>query len=494
MSLTRRECMATLATLVVSGCKVSSSAQLAGVVLQPAAATGSSGSGPVKKSGGETQLASFTPEMFGAVGDGVTNDSDAFAKMSKAVSGAGGGTITLRATTYIVGGQASDPTGLWAYAPATIMNFDGCTKNLIIEGNGARLRCADGLRYGTFDPVAGTATANSMPYYGYQQRASPYDAMIIVQNCTGQVSIKGLELDGNLAGLAIGGQYGDTGWQIPATGLRFLNNLGGEVITGVHSHHHAQDGLYLDGVAGRTTSTQINETVSEYNGRQGCSVVGGCNYVFSDCEFNHTGRGGLMSAPGAGVDIEAQTNTIRNLSFSNCKFSNNSGVGMVADSGDSDGAAFERCTFIGTTTWSAWPSKPHFSFADCLFVGSICHTFADPDPTRAAQFLRCSFCDDALLSPTGEVYGPTEPIADLGAGDTNVMFDTCSFNLKTTSVLPWTVLSTFSNCTMSQTSSQQAYPRGTFTGVNTINGNVDIYGSKILGQLTINGKVIPPTG
>jgi hypothetical protein len=46
---------------------------------------------------------------------------------------------------------------------------------------------------------------------------------------------------------------------------------------------------------------------------------------------------------------------------------------------------------------------------------------------------------------------------------------------------------------MSQTSNNQAYPRGTYLGTNRINGNVDLYGSKILGDLTVNGQVVPRT-
>lgn len=489
MNVSRRQCLAALVTFAAaSGCKYSPGATAP-------ASTSDAASGGTKKGGGDMPLLSaFTPEMFGAVGDGVTNDTDAFARMSAAVSASGGGTVTLRATTYLVGEQGPDPTGYYAYLPATIMKFDGCTKALTIQGNGAVLRCADGLRYGTFDPATGQPTKNPMPYTGSGQLASPYRAMILIQNCTGTVSMKSIELDGNLGGLSIGGPYGDTGWQIPAIGLQLLNNTGGEYIVGVYSHHHGQDGLYFDTSPTRTASTQVSECTSDYNGRQGCSIVGGCNYSFTNCRFSNTGRAVLMSAPAAGLDIESEVNPIRNLSFSSCLFSNNSGAGMVADSGDSDGASFSNCKFIGTDTWSAWPNKPHFQFADCTFVGSICNAFSDAtDATRSAQFLRCSFVDDISLSPTGQVYGTDLPIADLGSGDHNVLFDSCSFTLKNGSVLPWTVWCTFNNCTMSQVSTKQAYPRGTFSGTDTIVGNVDLYGSTITGTLTVNGTVMAKT-
>ncbi len=492
MRLTRRECLAALTTMgVASGCKSSPAAQLP---ISSTSAAGkidkTTGGGP--PNAGETPIDWFIPESYGAVGDGITDDTDAFVWMCREISKMGGGTIILRPTTYRVGKHSPGRTEIYAYPPGTIMALEGCTNDLTIEGNGARLKCADGLRYGTFDPLTGAPTHHSMPYVEWGEIACPYISMIQIKNCSGKVRIENLELDGNLPNLYIGGTFGDTGWQIGTAGLRLLNNSGGEQVSGVRSHHHAQDGIYIDNAPDRLGTTRFENVVSEYNGRQGCSIVGGSNYSFANCAFNHSGRGGLMSAPGAGVDIEAER-PIRNLSFSGCEFSNNSGVGLVADSGDSDGASFENCRFIGTTTWSAWPRMPHFRFNNSQFVGAICGTYFDTDPERAAQFVNCRFLDDPKLSPSGEVFGPSQPIANLGAGDQNVLFDGCDFRLSNTSVLPWTVHAIFNNCTMYQVSNELACPRGTWTGTNTITGNADLHSSKIVGSVTINGFVIPPT-
>jgi hypothetical protein len=437
-------------------------------------------------------LNTFTPEDFGAVGDGITNDTAAFARMTFAVNGSRGGRVVLRPTTSIVGGHTADPTGVYAYGPASIMEFDGCTGGLSIEGNGARLRCADGLRFGTFDPATGLPTTHEMPYYGTGDIASPYAGMLTVQNCAGKVTIKDLELDGNIAGLLIGGPRGDTGWQIGASGLRLINNIAGESVANVHSHHHALDGIYIDGAASRDTVSVIENVRAEYNVRQGCSIVGGRNYSFEKCKFNHTGKARMTSAPSAGVDIEAETSAIRNLKFSGCEFSNNTGVGMLAEAGDSESAVFDDCRFIGTTAWSAWPRKPRYQFTNCTFIGSICNTFGDADPTRAAQFHDCAFLDDPKLSPTGEVYKPSYPIADLNEY-TNVLFNRCRFTVAHDAILPWSVNVLYKDSTMSQVSSNQAYPRGTYLGTNRIDGNVDLWGSKILGDLFVNGQLLPRT-
>src|SRR4051812_4648922 len=62
----------------------------------------------------------LTPEMFGARGDGVTTDSDAFDRLTQEVSRRGGGTVAFRRTTYLVGRQLRDPRpgAGYAFAPA----------------------------------------------------------------------------------------------------------------------------------------------------------------------------------------------------------------------------------------------------------------------------------------------------------------------------------------------------------------------------------------
>jgi hypothetical protein len=449
--------------------------------------TGSTGSGTTTPSS-----KNFTPEQYGAVGDGVTNDTHAFAEMSAAVSAAGGGNITLRKTTYVVGGHVPDPTGAYAYGPSVVMMFDSCGADVVLLGNGACLRCEDNLRFGTFDPKTGQPTNHPMPYTSLGELASPYRGMIIAQNCAGKISIYDLELDGNVQKLSIGGQYGDTGWQIPAYGIQLIGNTGGELVQNVHVHHQPVDGILIDAPGSRLTQTQLQSVNSEYNVRQGCSISGGSNISFLNCKFNHTGKAGMVSAPGAGVDIEAESTPIRNLSFSNCEFSDNSGAGLVADSGDSQGASFDSCRFIGTTNWALWPRKPNFKFSSCVFVGSICNTYGDTDPSKAAQFVNCTFCDDPALSPTGQVYQASNPVADL-SDFVNVLFDACTFKLTHDEVLPWSTSVIYKNVTMSQTAAKQAYPRGTYLGTNRIDGNADLTGSTINGDVILNGIPLPRT-
>ncbi|WP_162806566.1 right-handed parallel beta-helix repeat-containing protein [Sphingosinicella terrae] len=441
----------------------------------------------------------LTPEQFGARGDGVTDDSAAFAALAARVNERGGGEVAFRRTTYRVGRQGGyERRTRYAFEPAPLLEFAGCTRPLTIRGNGAIIRCAPGLRYGTFHRNNGEPFFHDMPHRGWDQLATPYRWMVKVEGCTGPVEISDLELDGNLAAHLLGGGHGDTGHQIPATGIGLYDNRGGEVLRRIHTHHHALDGLLIDGPdwdGSGGPERLIEDVRSEFNGRQGCSVTGGGGYAFRRCIFSHTGRAGISSAPGAGVDIEAEAGKrVGGLLFRDCLFADNVGQGMVADSGPSKGARFVGCTFVGTTNWSVWPNKPNIAFQGCTFVGPVVRCFGDSErPELATRFERCSFRDDPRLSPTGQVYGgenPDRPIADL-PDNPGVRFEGCDFRLTDRAVLPWTTNAvTFADCTMSQRSRARSYPRGTFLGRNRIDGNAVLTGAVVRGELLLNGRLV----
>ena len=437
-------------------------------------------------------LASFTPEAFGARGDGRTNDTAAFARMGEAVNQAGGGRIVLRRTVYLVGEQSpSLPGAPYAFAPRTILRLSKCERGVSIEGNGATLRCAPGLRYGTFDQKTGRSVELPMPNTRPGSLATPYDGMVTIEECRGAVTITDLELDGNVGAHRIGGPWGDTGRQIPCDGLFLRDNHGDEIVRNLHSHHHARDGV---GLAGLTLLGRVRRSFvgirSEWNGRQGCSLIGGSGYAFTGCRFAHTGRGPLSTPPAAGFDIEAESGQIRNVRFSRCVFEDNVGCGLVADSGDSADVHLADCRFVGTTSWSTWTNKPGFRFDRCEIVGACVRFFSSPNPMLATRFYDCIFTDAPARSANHKVYlnGSMANVSD----SRNVLFARCRFDATHGAQLPWSTAAIYESCTMRQTGTGTAYPRGQFRGVNRIDGPVDIAASTVSGRMIINGRTIPP--
>jgi hypothetical protein len=430
----------------------------------------------------------FRPERFGAKGDGRTDDSEAFARLSDAVNAAGGGIVELRRRTYLVGTQTP---GMDLTMGARLLLFERCTRPVVVRGNGATLRCAPGQRYGMFLPD-GSPVPEIVPK-GIVGMVRPYAAMIEARFCSGGLLIQDIELDGNSGKLVVGGKRGDKGWQIGCAGVVLRNNSGPEQIVNVWSHHHPHDGFYVDGPREPTPGVKRHfvNLRADANGRQGMSLVGGRDYRIERSSFTRTGRGAVTSPPGAGLDIEAQRKkAIRNLTFVDCKFMDNRGAAMVADSGDSADVSFTNCTFVGTDNWAAWPKKPGFRFEGCTLVGSVVRTFSDPDPARATRFIDCLFTDDPTLSPTGKVVFQKSRASVLASG---VLLDRCRLVMVGDGVLPTSNGTIYRDCTMSQRSSKVAALRGRFEGRNVIKGAVALKNSVVVGDTVLNGNTVPKT-
>jgi hypothetical protein len=375
---------------------------------------------------------------FGAAGNGTTNDTAAFQKAAAAIAAARGGTLTIPAGTYLVGVQLKpgDPgydtsAGAPHYQMQDIFNLDDtlpAVQYLNIQGTtGTVLKLAPGLRYGSFDPTTGAVY--NPPSLPFTDAAYGVEAGRMIQVVNGSnITIQNLELDGNNGSLVLGGQFGDTGRQLKATGIRLLGCTN-VAITDAHTHHHGLDGVTI-GWPGLTatdpaTPHTITRLRSEYNGRQGLSWTGGRGLTCTDSQFNHTGRGALSSAPAAGVDIEAESSVCRGGAFSGCEFVDNAGLGLNVTNGDGGYTTFDGCTFWGTTTYSAYTTKPGLVFTNSTFYGECNMGFGSSDTNLAIRYTGCTFEDKPWTN--GQVFRQTYLITDAGSAAQNVTFTDCTF-------------------------------------------------------------------
>ncbi len=363
-------------------------------------------------------------KSFGAKGNGKTNDHAAFVKAATFFNNRGGnGTLVISPGTYLVGKQiftkgAKDKR---AYEAETILHISN-VKNMRIDGaQGSVLKYADGLRYGTFDPVTGKVFEHGNKAFTKREYQANLSYCILIEG-SNDVSVTGLTLNGNSDKLVLGGSYGDVGRQIEHYGIYIRNSLN-IVIDKMNVHHFALDGICVDNDAKvPKNNIRILNSVFEYNARQGLSWIGGNGLFVKNCKFNHMGRGKFVSSPGAGLDIEAENGPVRNGVFENCEFVDNAGAGVVADSGDGGYCTFTACTFWGTTYWSVWITKPGFTFTRCNFYGSFVHGYDAPDEESATKFYSCNFEDKPYngKQPYGTFLIETN-------GKRRVSFSDCNF-------------------------------------------------------------------
>ena len=314
---------------------------------------------------------------YGAVGDGVTNDTSAFQQAAAEINAASGGTIFIPPGIYVVGRQLLKDG---QYVGDDIMYIHDCVRPVAITGSGATLVAADGLRVGHFDG----------------KKAVAYWGMIRLQS-NAMVRISNLELDGNIANLIVGARDPEFGTlESPAYGIYAYGNQNVHVES-VYTHHHGLDGMIIgfDGLseggdAGpplATPHTLIN-VISEYNARDALSWVGGIGLTAINCKFNYSGQAVFNTSPSAGLDIEPENSICRQGNFIGCEFVHNKGSSVTAELPYGGDTTFRQCLFWGTEYYTLFiRNLPRIIFEDCTIYGSC----IAGSPQGA--FIRCHFED-----------------------------------------------------------------------------------------------------
>jgi len=235
---------------------------------------------------------------FGAVGDGVTNDTAAFQAAATYINAQDGGKLIIPAGTYLVGEQTfAGATGLgYSYLGADILYIQNCSQPVVIECDGAVIKFKDGLKYGSFNPTTGAVyNPPSMPFTNADYQAST--GIMLRFSGNANVAIVGsLELNGNNTNASLGGTWGDTGRQIVSYGVWAYGNEQ-FYMENVRSHHSCLDGMAsgYNGLSSENSAARplsLVNCVFENNARQGWSITGGRGVTATNCKFNNTGKDG----------------------------------------------------------------------------------------------------------------------------------------------------------------------------------------------------------
>ena len=386
---------------------------------------------------------------FGAKGDGVTNDYPAFKAVADYVKNTSftGYTIHLPTPTdhYAVSAQTFEAGKGFTCNPILDISFATLQdKFILLQSDNAKIKQMSGQYFGAFNKNTKEKLNTKTPvYYG---SGANYDAVKDVEatanlkfilhfeNIKSLIINGKIDLDGNRDGMIIGGQWGDTGWQLFAYGIRIAWVKQFD-IANINSHHHCCDGIYIAGWNDAANPDKPLADVkgvarnlnSQYNSRQGMSLTGGQNISFYDCIFDNTAlpEFSLRSMPMSCVDIEAEISPIRNIAFYNSYFGRASSVSMVADTGNEKDVKFYNCKFINDIGGAVWANQPQFKFYDCYINGFIEKNYATEIDSERTVYQDCIFTDDPVINPnfSGREY------LFIAASGANPKLINCTMNL-----------------------------------------------------------------
>lgn len=253
---------------------------------------------------GDCEPAYPAPELlladYGAVGDGVTDDTAALRAAFAAVA-TSGGTVRFEAgRTYLISDRLE------------LIGASG----FVLRGNGATLKVADGTPTSAHNPLS-------------------------FRDCS-SFAVVDLIVDGNR-------QHRVPAESAGGHNIRVLYSRDFSFCR-VSSNNAATDGFYLAPRQGDDPATYPSDGVfsnchADFNFRQGMSIINARRLQVIDSSFTNT-RG---TAPEAGVDIEPNTGSatpgVEHVLFRGCLFESNEGYGITTGGR----AASARLTVEGST-------------------------------------------------------------------------------------------------------------------------------------------------
>jgi hypothetical protein len=409
----------------------------------------------------------------------------------------GGGTYTIGDEQFSGAGGAG-----YAYRGKSLFSFTGLPK-LTVRSNGANIKYAAGLHFGSFNPTTGAVfNPGALPFIDINYSAR-LGRMLIFDTCD-SLSLEGeLFLDGNQANLTYGGDWGDQGIQLDADGVQIIGCKNLRTSSQWVTEKFARDGIvhHIEGTGGipiTDASAPINNVmdgwISRNNARNSYSLTGGKGVSHRNCQFIYGGKGLRPSAPGAGIDIECSaygvaTNIIRDILFDTCVLHD-----LQSVVGDNARITFRKSQLYGIKYYSAIITAPGVVFDECIFSGMFAPLAAATIEADRMRLPRCRF-GAIPYSATDTVYGFT--LIETGSGAQNPIFENYIIDTTGSTKSAGYIVGVGAefrdgNINQSSTATISAIFQAKFSGVNNISGAgafyVDLYLSKTVRDGIVNGN------
>jgi hypothetical protein len=277
---------------------------------------------------------------FGAKGNGITNDYEAFRKVVELVNNNGGGIVLLPKGTYFLE-KVNDEDSIkqnfdLLFKDCNGVKIIGDSAVISVNGRFHRNLIRQTRRF------AFTKRNQIVPLY--------------FRNCS-DIEISGLVIDGNVDQMTR-----DKGVVEKGQGLITIRGCDRIILKDLVLHHGPSDGIYIGPAKKNSTALEMENVKCLNNARQGISITGLRGGIVRNCTFSDTGfTGGEYGyhRPAAGVDIEpvklhggVKTGDIL---FEDCILENNYGGNFLCTSPSfTSNISIRKSRFKGTDAFSRY--------------------------------------------------------------------------------------------------------------------------------------------
>lgn len=365
---------------------------------------------------------SFAPEDYGAVGDGITDDSAAFDKLNAAVADANGGVVNLRpGATYRVGAQHR---GASVYLEGKPGLFARDVPRFVVRMNGATIKFNDGLKFGSFDPRTGRPIYPDKPFYDATAAADIGHAILAIN--VDYFEVSGGMIDCNSPKVIVGGPWDATGWQRLHYGLAAQDCLN-VVWSDVKVVNSCVDGfLYTHFVRPDAPPFPflMRNCEASHAGRNCISITGANSARIENCRFIAGGDAPigrqtkvatpLSSRPKSCFCIEAEASICKNITIQNCQLlgSSQTFTSFAVARGAASDILVENCVLQG----AAYTAAARTTFRNCEVKGGFALVVGgQADPRDNTRIEHCRVSDKRWVADqppgfsiiSGQVAGST---------------------------------------------------------------------------------------
>lgn len=320
---------------------------------------------------------------------------------------------------------------------------------VIIKGTGTKapiIKYNDDLALGYFNNKGEGQLVNDATYS--PKYILTIGSFIQTENCK-NIRIENIEIDGNNipatekkgTTLYKGGFIGH-GIQMGANGTYFLNTKNVSLYN-LNIHHMTLDGIvfqdyYKDPALFPNqplSNLSIENTICNYNRRQGFSWVGGRGIKVVNSKFNNTGKttsGVAAGNPAAGLDIEPEQSADGSYlwcidgKFIKCDFINNTGTALGNDltGHRTKTITFDSCVFHDVDGFAVWVKGKGITFNNCKIWGGFIHGNEGLSAEDATSFNNCDFADEEIPGLPG-VYNKGYALVE--SISRRMRFNNCTF-------------------------------------------------------------------